>query len=479
MKRIQIIVLFQNLGEDRPWYAKSPAPPLPGLLLAALTPPIVEVDVLHEMVRPVDYRTAADCIALSFMDYCAPHAFEVARRFRRLGKTVIAGGKFATSNPDDAQQHFDCVVIGEAEQVWPQVVEDYVAGRLQDRYAAPETPSLENIPPPRYDLAERTFSVPVVTEATRGCPFHCSYCQLTATPNRFRMRPVADVIGDLTATQDLPRRKRRLAMLYDNNLGGDIEYAKELLRRIAGLDLLGWGAQFSVNCLHDEQFVSLLARSRCRMAFIGMESLNDESLAHMHKRHNRVAEYRELFARLRRQGILVFAGLMFGLEADTAEYYRSLSRKLREVGPDVLLMSLAIPIPGTPWHAQLAREGRIVDHDLAHYEGDHLVFRPRLITPRELLDAYREHNREFFSWGAIVSRWTRFVRAQPGFGLLPRSFVRTLFGTVLHFKLSLFQKHHAQRRVHGADPAATHGSATAPAEGARSVIGCQSPSQRP
>jgi len=460
MKKIQIIVLFQNLGDDRPWYAKSPAPPLAGLLLAGLTPPIVEVEVLHEMVRPVDYQTDADCIALSFMDYCAPHAFQVARRLRGLGKTVIAGGKYTTSNPDDAQEHFDCVVVGEAEQVWPQVVADYAAGRLQERYVAPETPPLDDIPPPRYDLAEKTFSVPVVTEATRGCPFHCSYCQLTATPNQFRMRPVEDVIRDLTATQGLPWLKRRLAMLYDNNLGGDIEYAKELLRQIAGLGLLGWGAQFSFDCLHDDQFVSLLAHSNCRMAFIGMESLNDESLAHMHKRQNRVAEYQELFARLRHAGILVFAGLMFGLEADTVEYYRTLPRKLEDVGPEVLLMSLAIPIPGTPWHAQLDREGRIVDHNLARYEGDHLVFQPRMIAPAELLAAYRNQNRQFFSWRAILSRWMRFVCAQPGFGLLPRSFLRALFGTVLHFNLSVFQRHHAQRRVYIAESGAADGAAS-------------------
>ncbi len=349
-KKIQIIVLFQNLGKKKPWYAKSPAPPLSGLLLAGLTPPVVHIEVLHEMVRPIDYRTDADCIALSFMDYCAPHAFEVARRFRTLGKTVIAGGKYATSNPDDAQPNFDCIVIGEAEKVWPQVVEDYVSGRLKERYQAPVGPPLDNIPPPRYDLAERTFAVPVVTEATRGCPFHCSFCQLTAAPTPFRMRPIPDVIRDLTATGKLPRKKRRMAMLYDNNLGGNIEYAKELLRKMAKLNLIGWGAQFSFDCLHDTEFVELLSKSNCRMAFIGMESLNDLSLAHVHKTHNHVDEYRELFERLRRAGILAFAGLMFGLDADTVEYFRTLPGKLNEVGPEVLLMSIAVPIPGTPWH---------------------------------------------------------------------------------------------------------------------------------
>jgi radical SAM superfamily enzyme YgiQ (UPF0313 family) len=446
-RKLQIIVLFQNLGEAKPWYAKSPAPPLPGLLLAALTPPIVEVEVLHEMVRPVDYRTDADLIALSFMDYCAPHAFEVAARFRALGKTVIAGGKYATSNPDEVQPHVDCVVMGEAEHVWPQVVEDYVAGRLAPRYEAPHAPPLDGIPPPRYDLAERVFSVPVVTEATRGCPYACSFCQLTAARTPFRTRPIADVVRDLSATARLPWSKRRVAMLYDNNMGGDLAHAKELLRAIAKVNLLAWGAQFSFDCLHDGEFVELLARSHCRMAFIGMESLNDQSLAHVHKTHNHVAEYRELFARLRRAGILTFAGLMFGLEADTPEYFAELRAQLDPLGPEILLMSIAIPIPGTPWHRELAAQGRIVDTDLSHYEGDHLVFRPNRVSPRELLAAYSAVNRQFYGWSRVFRRWRRLLAAQPGFGLLPSSFLRTAITTAFYVQLTAFQKHHAARRV--------------------------------
>ena len=89
--KLLIIVLFQNLGEENPWYAQSPAPPLPGILLAGMTPDIVDVDVLHEMVRPIDYRTDADYVAISFMDYLAPHAYEVAARFKALGKVVVGG----------------------------------------------------------------------------------------------------------------------------------------------------------------------------------------------------------------------------------------------------------------------------------------------------------------------------------------------------------------------------------------------------
>src|SRR5574341_1555516 len=133
-QKVLIIVLFQNLRDAEPHYARNPAPPLPGILLAALTPPVVDIEVLHEMVRPIDYETDADCIAISFMDYLAPHAYEVAARFRREGKRVIGGGKFVSTYPDEAQPHFDSILVGEAQGIWPQVVEDLVAGRLKPRY---------------------------------------------------------------------------------------------------------------------------------------------------------------------------------------------------------------------------------------------------------------------------------------------------------------------------------------------------------
>jgi radical SAM superfamily enzyme YgiQ (UPF0313 family) len=289
--KLLIIVLYQNLGEDRAYYARSPAPPLSGILLAGLTPPLVEVEVHHEMVRPIDYETDADVIGLSFMDFCAPHAFDVASRFRSRGKIVIAGGRYASAFPDEVIPHFDSVIVGEAEPVWAQAVQDLVEGRLQRVYRAPFAPPIDRIPPPRYDLVEAEYAVPVVTEATRGCPFRCSYCALNIRPAPHRCRPIDDVIADLTATSGLSLQKRKMAMLYDNNLGGDMKYATELLREIAKLKLWGLGVQFSVNCLHNDEFLDLLAEANCRMAFLGMESINEPSLLSVNKKHHKVEQY--------------------------------------------------------------------------------------------------------------------------------------------------------------------------------------------
>lgn len=277
--KLLIIVLFQNMIDAKPYHACNPAPPLPGILLASMTPPVVEVEVLHEMVRPLHYKTDAQFIALSFMDYCALHAYEVAAKFRAMWKTVVGGGKFASTFPDEVEPHFDSILVGEAQGVWPQMVYDMVEGKLRKRYVADPMSSLEDIPPPRYDLVESRYTAPIVTEASRGCPHPCTYCQLNIRRLPYRTRPVADVIRDLTNTKGLPWFKTKMAMILDNNLGGDVKYAKELLHEVAKLNFWAIGAQFSIECLRDDDFVEALAATHCRMAFIGMESLNTASLA--------------------------------------------------------------------------------------------------------------------------------------------------------------------------------------------------------
>ena len=446
--KLQIIVLFQNLGEKQAYYARSPAPPLSGALVAGLTPPIVEIELLHEMVRPIDYNTDADFIALSFMDFCAPHAFEVAEKFRKLGKIVVAGGKYPSTFPEEVIPYMDSVVIGEAEPVWAQVVEDMVKGKLKKAYEAPFAPPLDNIPPPRYDLIEPDFAVPVVTEATRGCPHKCSFCQLTIECAPFRCRPIEDVIRDLTATSQLPFYKRRMAMLYDNNFAGEMQYAKKLLKEIAALKLWGLGTQFSFDCLHDDEFVDLLAKANTGMAFIGLESLSEPSLLSVHKRHNRVAEYEELFQKLKKRRILTFTGLMLALDEDTPSYYQSLPVDLNEIDPSTILLSISIPIPGTPFHKKAELEGRIFDKDLSHYEGDHLVHMPKQVSSDDVFSAFQTINRIFYSWKNILKRWWRFVSEYSGEdGPLSLVF-RLLFISYIFFQLSIFQRDHAQKRVY-------------------------------
>ena len=445
--KLLIIVLFQNLIDEKPYYAKNPAPPLPGILLAALTPPQVEVEVLHEMVRPIDYETDADFIAISFMDYLSPHAYEVAAKFRAKGKIVIAGGKFASTFPEEVEPYFDSICVGEAHKIWAEMVNDLLAGKLKKRYDANLAPDLNDIPAPRYDLVESKYFTPIVTEASRGCPHPCTYCQLNIKRAPYRMRPVKDVIRDLKNTKGLSWIKRKTAMILDNNLGGSITNAKNLLREIAKLDFWAIGAQYSIECLRDNEFVELLAKANCRMSFIGMESLNEDSLLDVDKKQNKVEEYKEFFYKLNKKGILTFTGFMFALDEDTPEYYETLPQRLEEVGVNVILPSISIPIYGTPLYKKMVEENRIIDTDISHYEGDHVLFQHKHLTEEQIYFYYEKVIKIFYSWKNILKRWWRFVSMQTFDGSIKEYLLKTVLGSVIYFKLSIFQRHHAQERV--------------------------------
>lgn len=446
--KLLIIVLFQNLLDEKPYYAKNPAPPLPGILLAALTPPEVEVEVLHEMVRPIDYYTDADFIAISFMDYLAPHAYQVAARFRAMGKMVIGGGKFASTFPDEVEPYFDSICVGEAHKVWAQMVNDLLNGKLKKRYDSGLAPDLENIPAPRYDLVESKFFTPIVTETSRGCPHPCTYCQLNIKRSPYRTRPIEDVIKDLTNTKGLSFIKRKTAMILDNNLGGSITNAKNLLKEIAKLNFWAIGAQYSIECLRDDEFVELLSKANCRMSFIGMESLSEESLRDVEKKQNKVEEYKEFFFKLNKRGILTFTGFMFALDEDTPEYYETLPQKLEEVGVNVILPSIAIPIYGTPLHKKMIDENRIIDNDITHYEGDHVLFKHKHLTDEQIYYYYERTIKIFYSWKNVLKRWLKFVSMQTFDNSLKEYLLKTVLGSVIYFKLSIFQRHHALERVY-------------------------------
>jgi radical SAM superfamily enzyme YgiQ (UPF0313 family) len=445
--KLLIIVLFQNLIDEKPYYAKNPAPPLPGILLAALTPPQVEVDVLHEMVRPINYNTNADFIAISFMDYLSTHAYEVAAKFRAKGKIVIGGGKFASTFPEEVEPYFDSICVGEAHKIWAEMVNDLLAGKLKKRYDADLAPDLNDIPAPRYDLVESKYFTPIVTEASRGCPHPCTYCQLNIKRAPYGMRPVEDVIRDLKNTKGLSWIKRKTAMILDNNLGGNISNAKNLLREISKLNFWAIGAQYSLECLRDNEFVELLAKANCRMSFIGMESLNEDSLLDVDKKQNKVEEYKEFFYKLNKKGVLTFTGFMFALDEDTPEYYDTLPQKLEEIGVNVILPSISIPIYGTPLYKKMVEENRIIDTNISHYEGDHVLFKHKHLSEEQIYYYYEKVIKIFYSWNNILKRWWRFVSMQTFGGSIKEYLLKTVLGSIIYFKLSIFQRHHAQERV--------------------------------
>lgn len=402
-------------------------PPVTGIHLAALTPPEHELQVVHEQVRPVPLDGWPDVVALSFFSGFARRAYELADRLRASGVPVVAGGPHVSYWMDEALEHVDAVVVGEADDVWARVLDDFARGRPQRVYHG-HPASMQGLPTPRYDLLEKSFLVPRVLQATRGCPFTCTFCTVPDLNPGFRMRPIADVVRDIASSHFPHWWQEKVAWFWDDNLLVHRRWAKELLREMQGLDRW-WLTQASIDIVKDAELLTLMERSGCIGIFLGIESLDARDLRDVDKRQNQAAVYRDAITRLHDRGICVMAGFISGFEGHTPEAIVANADRLNEVGVDVPFLSILTPFRGTPLYDDLLRQDRLLtDRDWPHYNGYNVAFRPQRMTPEALLGAHRALWTRAFSPGHVADRLWRGARQLSRGGLMLSATMNGFYG---------------------------------------------------
>jgi radical SAM superfamily enzyme YgiQ (UPF0313 family) len=371
-------------------------------LLAAHTPDHWEVSHTDEIAQRVEFDSRLDLVGITANTPAAPHAYALAAEFRRRGVTVVIGGPHATLLPEEASGHADSIVVGEAETIWPQLLGDFERGELKPVYHPCTLPDLRNMPAPRWDLIKGRVYGKGVTIATRGCPFACDYCSIPQMyKRRMRFRPVPEVVDEI---KQMPGRA---LVFWDDNLGANRAYAKELFAAIAPLKRW-WASQCTADVAYDDEFMALAARSGCKALFLGLESISQTSLDKANKRHNQAAEYGEVIRRLHAHGIAVQSGVVFGFDQDDRTIFRSTVELYRSIGLDSATISVLVPFPNTPLFKRLDSEGRILTRDWSKYNGKKdVVFRPALMSPLELLMGMEWAARQFYSFSSIVERMTK------------------------------------------------------------------------
>jgi len=164
--------------------------------VAACTPPGHEIRILNENFEDIDFSEHWDLVGINVLTMTAPHVYKLSEKFREYGMKVVLGGYHPTALPEEAKQHADSVVIGEAEEVWPEVVHDAEKGKLKPFYYGGHADPAK-IPPPRRDLVK----YPPLTEgiqASRGCPNACEFCATSVFLGRkVRTRPIEHVIEEM------------------------------------------------------------------------------------------------------------------------------------------------------------------------------------------------------------------------------------------------------------------------------------------
>lgn len=385
------------------------------ITIAACTPKEIEVQVVDEYLDPIPYDTDADLVALSAKTSCVTHAYEVAQKFRARGKKVVLGGIHATLRPDEALEHVDHVVLGEAEKSWPKFLDAFRRGEAPRKWPNEGFAPMDEIPVPAWDRIPSGEFLFHQIQTTRGCPFVCRFCSVPdISGNAFRFKPVEKVVEEI---RRLPRSgflKDRIKSLYfvDDNFISRTQYTKELLQALVPLrekgELGEWSAETTLNVTRDEELLDLFAAAGCSTLIIGFESISEATLLEMNKKVNFCLTYQEALDRIHRRGMSVVGNFIVGFDTDTISVFRD---TLKFIDDNLILypfFSILTPMPGTKLHDDHLAAKRLDHTDWSRYDTRHVVFEPKHMTREQVMDGYIWLFEQSYASERALARLERF-----------------------------------------------------------------------
>jgi len=414
------LVSIVNVKESR-WNRYRVWKPLSLMVLAGLTPPEWEISIFDENLGVPDYASMPrpDLVGITAFTSQANRAYEVAAHFRGLSVPVVMGGIHATMCLDEVMEQVDSVVTGEAEGIWPQVLEDSQDGSLKRRYDG-GLAEIKDVPLARHDLLPTGYACGAV-QTTRGCPLNCSFCSVTAFNGaQYRQRPIPDVVREFQSV-----REKRVLVVDDNLIGtrrDHIARAKDLFRAMAQANLRKeWVAQVTINFADDEELLTLAARAGCRGVFIGFESPTPEGLRELGKKFNLLKDrnFRDSVRRIQRHHIMVVGSFIIGLDIDEPGIGRRIAEAASQYGVDSLNALFLTPFPGTRLWDQMKSQHRIAldafPGDWKYYTLTFPVARYKHFSVDGIIEEMISCDRTFLSTPRILRRvWSSvWQRRQP------------------------------------------------------------------
>ncbi|MCE9528079.1 MAG: B12-binding domain-containing radical SAM protein [Planctomycetales bacterium] len=405
---MHVTLVYPSVGrkENTPYVRAWQMEPLSMALLASLMPADVEVSFYDDRLESIPFDEPADLVAISVETFTALRAYKIARHFRSRGVPVVLGGYHVTLLPDEAQAEADAIVVGDAEQVWPQILEDARRRDLKPRYQSVARKTLGGLRPRREIFAGKKYQNITLVEFARGCNFRCDFCSITAFHQGGQSHRVArEVAAEMEATG------RRRFFIVDDNIVSQPAQARELCRALIPLGI-SWVGQASIHIAGDSELLDLMVKSGCRGVLIGMESLDPENLRDMGKEWNLAGgSYAESLRRFREHGLAVYGTFVFGYDRDDPDVINRSVDFAREQQLFLAAFNHLVPFPGTPLYRRLEGQGRLLKPrwwlDPSSRVGE-VTFRPERMQPAELEAACLAARRRFYSWGSIWERmWDR------------------------------------------------------------------------
>lgn len=378
--------------------------PLPPAMLAAFAPVDVEKQFYDDRLEDIPFDEPTDLVAISVETYTAKRAYQIASEYRIRGVPVVMGGFHATLCATEVAEYCDSIVIGEAEELFPAVIEDYREGRPKAVYRSDKRPSHLAFSPDRSIFVGKRYLPISLVEFSRGCKFVCDFCAIqSAYEASHRCRPVENVIDEVKRI----KKRGRMIFFIDDNLTSNMDAAKELMRALIPLKIR-WVSQCDISVAYDKEALELMKRSGCQGVLVGFESLDRATLKAMNKGFNMMQGGPvEAIANFQSSGLRLYGTFIFGSDRDTEVTFRETLQFAIDQGLFIAAFNHITPFPGTPLYQRLENEGRLLytkwwlDDDYRYGE---VPFRPKNIEPAELARLCIEARKAFYSWKGITRR---------------------------------------------------------------------------
>ncbi len=376
-------------------------------ILTSLTPPNIELKVTDELVEDIDLAYSADVVALSVNTTSAFRSYEVAKTFREKGAKIIMGGIHPSMMPEEAQIYADSVVVGEAEEIWKEIIDDAANKKLKSRYQAEKYPDPCNIPYPAWQaLNNRRYFVPRTFQTSRGCPYSCSFCSSTKFFGvKHRFRPIENIVEEIESYH------KKFLVFVDDNIVGSHDYSKELFRALKKCGRR-WVAQSSIDIALDDELLKLAAESGCAGLLVGFESVNPLNKNSV-KKLKQAEEYKEYIKKIKSYGIGIYGSFVFGFDSDTSEVFKSTVDFVMQNRLEVANYCKLTPYPGTRIFEEFSREGRMLHNDWSKYDRYNIVFQPKNISIEELSKKTDEAYKKTYSLCSIFRRLPSILKNIP------------------------------------------------------------------
>ena len=363
-------------------------------ILAALTPPEFEMEILDESIDIIDYDDPVDIVALTAMTYMAPYAYDIAKEYKKRGVYVVMGGVHVSLAVEEALQYVDSVFVGESENTWPQFIDDFKNNNPQKVYKDDGIVEFDNFILPRWDLVNNKNYFPYFIQASRGCCFNCDFCQIHLTfGKKIRYKPVEHVIAEIKQLFSFYGMEfwGGTPMIFsDDNIIANKKDAKKLFEALIPLKLK-WCALSSADIARDEELLDLIVKSGGDHLFIGFESISQESMDLVNKGMvNKVDMYKQDIETLHKKGINVSSLMMYGLDGDDKSIFRETVDFVEETDLEFPIFHTLLPLPGTKLTKDLEKENRVLTYDWKKYTGYYSCIIPKKMTPEELELSLRE-----------------------------------------------------------------------------------------